>query len=171
MAFTELGNVPKFTITPDIETKEHESSMGGIRATDRTVSIKIGATLSLTMDEITAENLSYAVGGEVSQNTAGEDQVDILSLGTISAKVKLVGTNDIGKKMTWLFERVDFTPTDPIELIGDDWMELTLTGKVLRVAGLFGVVTFPGQATTGDTPPDILNYTIGQGIVSIELIP
>jgi hypothetical protein len=170
MAFRELGNVPEFQITPEIETLDHESSMAGTKVTDRSVTIKKGATLRLVMEEITAENLGLAVGGAVSQNTPGQDEVDILSLGTISAKVKLVGTNDVGKKMTWLFERVDFNPSEVIDLIGEEWMQLTLAGKVLAVAGKFGIVTFAGQSTAGDTPPDILNYTIGKGIVSIELL-
>ena len=171
MAFRELGNVPEFEFTPEVDELEHLSSMAGIKSLDHSVVLRLSATLRIVMEEFTAENLALAIGGTVTQNTAGQDEVDILSQGVTAAKVKFVGTNDIGQKATWVFSRIQFVPSAAINPISDEWMQFEVTGKAVRVAGSFGTVTFDDQSTAGDDPPDILNYTIGKGIVSIEIIP
>ena len=171
MAFRDLGNVPEFEFTPEVERLDHFSSRTGIKTKDRSVVIESSGTLRIVMEELTAENLALAVLGTVSQNTAGQDEIDILSQDVIAAKVKFVGSNDVGRKATWLFERVEFAPSAAINPISDEWLNFEVTGEVLAVAGKFGTITFDDPSTTGDDPPDVNNYTIGKGIVSIETIP
>ena len=170
MTFRELGNVPEFEFTPEVTRLDHFSSMTGIKTKDKSVVTEKGGTLRIVMEELTAENLALALGGAVTQNTAGQDEIDILSEDAIAARVKFVGINDVGKKATWLFDRVEFAPSAAVNPISDEWMQFEISGGVLAVAGSFGTVTFDDQSTAGDDPPDVLNYTIGKGTVSIEVI-
>ena len=171
MAFRDLGNCPTFEFKSNVETKEHFSSRSGIRSKDKTAVQTKGGTLRIVMEEFTAENLALAVLGAVSTNTAGQDKIKILSEDVIAARVKFVGTTDVGRRATWTYHRVEFAASEAINLINEDWMGMTITGEVLEdaVEG-FGHIVFDAQSTAGDDPPDIGNYTIGQGIVSIELI-
>lgn len=170
MAFEALGNVPEFEFTPNVEKLDHFSSQTGVRTKDKSVVLEASGTLRIVMDELTANNLRLALLGTVSINTAGDEEIDILADVAIAARVKFVGTNDIGRKLTWNFDRVEFAPSSAINMISDEWLSFEVTGEVVAVAGKFGTVTFPGEGTTGDTPPDIANYTIGKGVVSIEII-
>ena len=170
MAFESLGNCPDFEFTPNVEKLDHFSSQTGIKKKDKSVVIEASGTLRIVMEELTAENLRLALLGDVSTNTAGEKEIDILSDVEIAAKVQFVGTNDVGRKTTWLFDRVEFAPSSAVNMISDEWLSFEITGEVVAVAGKFGTVTFENPGTPGDTPPDIDNYTIGKGIVSIEII-
>ena len=170
MAFEDLGNVPEFEFTPNVEKLDHFSSRTGVRTKDKSVVLEASGTLRIVMEELTAKNLRLALLGTVSTNTAGDEEIDILADVTIAARVKFVGTNDIGRKLTWNFERVEFAPSGAINMISDEWLNFEITGEVVVVSGKFGTVSFNDPGTAGDTPPDIANYTIGKGIVSIEII-
>jgi hypothetical protein len=171
MAFRLLGNCPEVEFTPEVETLDHFTSQEGVQKKDKTVPLKSSGTLRIVMDELVADNLALVIGGEVSTNTAGDKEVDILANTVIAAKVRVVGTNDVGRKITADFNRVEFTPSSALSLISEEFATFEATGEVLAVAGKFGIITFANPGTAGDTPPDIENYTILKGIVSIELIP
>ncbi len=170
MAFRDVGNVTEFEFTPEIERLDHFSSRQGIKVKDKSVVLEKSGTLRIVMDELTADNLGLALMGLVSTNTAGEKEIDLLSEDVIPAKVKFVGNNDVGRRVTWEFERVEFAPGAATNPISDEFMTFETSGEVLAVAGKFGTITFEDPGSAGDTPPDINNYTIGKGIVSIELI-
>ncbi len=171
MAFRDLGNVPEFEFTPEIERLDHFSSRSGIKTKDKSVVLEKSGTLRIVMDELTAENLALSLMGAVSMNTAGEKEIDLMSEDVIAARVKFVGTNDVGRIVTWNFERVEFAASAATNPISDEFMQFEVTGEVLAVAGKFGTITFADPGTAGDTPPDINNYSILKGVVSIELIP
>lgn len=170
MAFRDLGNVPEFEFTPEIERLDHFSSRTGIRSKDKSVVLEKGGTLRIVMEELTADNLALALMGAVSTNTAGEKEIDLMSEDVIAAKVKFVGTNLVGRIATWIFERVEFAASAATNPISDEFMQFEVSGEVLAVAGKFGTITLADPGSAGDTPPDVENYTIGRGIVSIELL-
>lgn len=171
MAFRLLGNCPEVEFTPEVETLDHFTSQEGIQKKDKTVTVKAGGTLRIVMDELVADNLALVLGGVVSETTSGIKEIDILADTVIAAKVRVVGTNDVGRKITADFNRVEFTPSSALSLISEEFATFEATGEVLAVAGKFGIITFADPGTAGDTPPDIENYTILKGVVSIEVIP
>jgi len=135
-SYAEVGNVSKFTFQPQLTTLDHFDSQSGIKTKDLTVLTEKKGTLTLTMDEWTADNLALAVYGE---NVAGT--ISILSAADISVAVKIVGTNDVGPKYTYEFLRVKMLPNKELGLIADSWGELEINGDVLAVAGEFGTIT------------------------------
>src|SRR4029077_5066185 len=69
--FVDLGNAPSFVYTPNVEKKEHFSSREGIKTTDFTAVTSIGATIKVTLDEITADNLAMFALGTLTSGTDG----------------------------------------------------------------------------------------------------
>jgi hypothetical protein len=75
----DLGNAPAFTFNIALETLEHYSSRGGLKAKDKEIISQITPGLAFTLDEINKENLALltlgdtttvtqAVGSVVSEN-------------------------------------------------------------------------------------------------------
>lgn len=63
-AYRDLGNAPEFDLSVEVETLEHQSSQGGLKVTDKEVTISQKVNLSLTIDEINHENLASFLSGE-----------------------------------------------------------------------------------------------------------
>lgn len=146
-AFRHLGNVPSFVYTPEVEKKEHFSSMEGILVKDAEHVTQVGATIAATLEEITPENLAYFALSEVEEMSDGSKVLRGLSLTQIRGTIKVTGTNDVGQKVD--FEGlVSFTPTGDFQFIsdGDDYSTIELEMDVLKDAnGDFGVWTFPPE--------------------------
>jgi len=63
-AYRDIGDVPTFEFTPDIQTLPHFSSRYGVRAKDMEVVTEKNASLNIVMDEFTYENLMLAFMGD-----------------------------------------------------------------------------------------------------------
>jgi len=61
--YVDIGNVPTFEFTPDIQTLPHFSSRYGVRAKDLEVVTEKNASLNIVMDEFTYQNLMLAFLG------------------------------------------------------------------------------------------------------------
>ena len=92
---------------------------------------------------------------------------NVLAVPELIGKVKFVGGNDIGPQIQMELNKVMFRPSAAIGLISDEWGQMELTGVCLvDDDGIFGTITHPN---TGLTSPAVSAYTIGKGIVSIQL--
>jgi len=69
--YRHLGNSPEFNISVEVETLEHQSSLTGLKVTDKEVIISQKVSVSVTLDEINDENLAVFFSGEVA--TFGND--------------------------------------------------------------------------------------------------
>lgn len=67
--YRDLGNCPEFSVTGEIETLEHQSSRGGLRVTDKRVTLSQTLNISFTLDEINHENLALFYAGNTSTST------------------------------------------------------------------------------------------------------
>jgi len=65
LTYRDIGNVPTFEFTPDIQTLPHFSSRYGVRAKDLEVVTEKNASLNIVMDEFTYDNLMLAFMGAV----------------------------------------------------------------------------------------------------------
>lgn len=140
--YRDLGNVPEFEFTPEIENLEHFSSRQGVRTKDRTVVLSKSGSLRIVLEEWNVDNLALAFLGTYEANTAGQDVIQIFSESEIKGSVKFEGTNDVGVKYTYVFNSVTFIPGSAIGLISDEWGTLELTGNVQSVEGSgFGTIT------------------------------
>jgi len=62
--YRHVGNVPAFTITMEVETLEHQSSLHGLKVTDLSVILSQKVSFSFTFDEINFDNLALFFSGE-----------------------------------------------------------------------------------------------------------
>jgi hypothetical protein len=134
--WTEVGNVSSATFTQELETLEHFSSMEGVRLKDKTVIIEKSATLVITTDEISAENIRMKVLGSAWSGGVS----NIFATNSIERMVKFEPTNEVGPQYEWILYKVDFIPSGDFNLISDEWNNIELTGDVLAVSGAFGTL-------------------------------
>ncbi len=138
----DLGNVPEFEFTPELEKLAHYSSRSGVRTKDREVVIEKSATLRIVMEEWSVENLALQLMGDTpADNGSGDMEFDLLAEDEIRGQIRFVGANSVGPQVTITLPLVSFIPSSAISLIGDEWGTLELAGEVLTSAGSFGTVT------------------------------
>lgn len=145
MSFRDLGNVPEFEFTPEVEKLEHFSSRSGVKSKDRTIVIEKKGTIKLTMEEWTAANLALALLGTVGADSDGREVIDIFGENAISGELKFTGTNEVGPKWELHFLKVDFIPGESVNPLSDEWGALSITGDVAAVNGAFGTATKLGE--------------------------
>ena len=143
----DLGNVPEFEFSPELEKLAHYSARSGVRTKDREVVTSKSATLRLVMDEWSLENLSMALlGGAAADDGAGNMQFELLAENEVRGAIRFEGANSVGPRIDIALPLVAFTPASSITPIGDEWGGLEVTGEVLAVAGAFGTITHKEQA-------------------------
>jgi hypothetical protein len=70
LGFRHLGNCTKFSLTPEVETLEHESSRTGVRVIDREITLKQKMTLAITLDECNFQNWALWASGTSTADSA-----------------------------------------------------------------------------------------------------
>jgi hypothetical protein len=137
--FVDLGNAPSFVYTPNVEKKEHFSSREGIKTKDFTAITQISATIKVTLDEITPENLAMFALGDL----ASDGTITGLTKAEFTGTLKVIGTNDIGQHVGWTGD-ISFVPSGDFSFItdSDDFSTLELEAEVQKaVDGSFGIWT------------------------------
>jgi hypothetical protein len=143
--FIDLGNAPSFVWTPKVEKKEHFSSREGVKVKDFTAIVQVGATIKMTLDEITPANLAIFTLGEAgAPDVDGSVQVSAFKKLEISGIIQVDGTNDIGQHVDFT-GRISINPTGDFNFItdADDFSKLEIEAEVQKddVDGTFGVFT------------------------------
>jgi hypothetical protein len=67
--FRHVGNVPSISVGTSIETKEHFSSMSGLKAQDLQVVLSDSRSITLQLEELNHQNLAIAFSGETATET------------------------------------------------------------------------------------------------------
>jgi hypothetical protein len=149
-SFVDLGNAPSFVYTPNVEKKEHFSSREGIKTKDFTAITQLGATIKVSLDEITGLNLSFFALADTGTDTSGNVTLTGLSKAEFTGDIKVVGTNDIGQQVDFL-ATVSFVPSGDFSFIsdGDDFSVIALEAEVQKDAnGHFGVWTIRDETVS-----------------------
>jgi hypothetical protein len=78
----ELGNAPSFTIEMTSEKADHYNSQAGLREKDQSVTVQIDRTATLTVDNISLDNLSLFLAGSTSTITqsAASGETDTITV-------------------------------------------------------------------------------------------
>jgi hypothetical protein len=134
--YIDLGNAPTFEFESEVTKLDHFSSRAGTRLKDLSIITERSATLNITLDEFSVENMAIALGGD----TSGSEMI-IGAVSEFVGAIRFVGTNDVGPRWQWDFPSVSLTPAGPIPLISEEWATIELTGDVLAVDGSFGTAT------------------------------
>lgn len=148
LTFRDLGNVSSLETAPNITTLEHFSSREGVKKKDMEVVTEKKMTVTLVMDEWTADNLAIMLLGDVSTDVDGNKVIDIFSRNTFDGELKYEGTNEIGPRMDILLFKVAFKPGKSLNPISDEWGNIEIEGEALaNDLGKFGTWTVREQAT------------------------
>jgi hypothetical protein len=148
--FVDLGNAPSFVYSPTVEKKEHFSSREGVKTKDFTAITQIGATIKVSLDEITGENLAMFALAEQGTDTDGNITLSGLKKTEFTGEIKVVGTNDIGQQIDFI-ATISFVPAGDFSFItdGDDFTVIELEAEVQKGAdGSFGVWTVRDEAVS-----------------------
>lgn len=133
-----VGNVPSLRLEPKIEKKEHFSSMTPARIKDDQVIVSRSGTLTMTLDEITLENLQIALFGGPIAGTPRE--FPLFGVAEVTGSIRFTGTNEKGNKFEAEILKVAFEP-GAFDFISDDYASIELSAEVLAVDGAFGTIT------------------------------
>lgn len=146
--FRHLGNCTAFTVTPEVETLEHFSSMEGTRKKDLVITIEQKCTVALTLEEMTAFNLHLMTQGTLDEAAVGGPEVELFgATDAITGHLRFTGTNAVGPKITIDLPNVQFAPDGDLEMISDEFNAMEITADVLvgteaPYVGKFAVAKF-----------------------------
>ncbi len=140
--FRDLGNISSLETTPEVTTLEHFSSRAGVKVKDKEVVTEKKLTVTMVMDEWTADNLAMALMGEIDTDTEGNQVIDIFSRNAVEGELKYEGANEIGPQMDIHLNRVVFKPGKALNPISDEWGNIEIEGEALaNELGKFGAWT------------------------------
>jgi hypothetical protein len=144
--FRDVGNVSSLETAPDVTTLEHFSSREGVKTKDMEVVTEKKMTVTMVMDEWTADNLAMMLLGDVSTDIDGNKVIDIFSRNTFEGELKYEGANEIGPQMDVHLYRVAFKPGKSLNPISDEWGNIEIEGEALANGqGKFGTWTVRAQ--------------------------
>jgi hypothetical protein len=91
--------------------------------------------------------------------------MEILQAAQLIVPIVFTGSNSVGPQVVITLPNVLIYPTKALSVIDEKYGEIDLEGEVLVdiTTGSFGTLTETGGATS----PDVTNYYIGKGIVTI----
>lgn len=145
--FRDLGEVPRFELTPEIERLDYFSSRQGVRVKTKSVDVQRGLKFAFRMDELVAENMALGLGGTVYTDSDGNRSFGIMSAGDIEGTIRSVGTNSVGQILTYVAQ-VTFSPAGTFGLITEEWAGLDAEGDVVADSdGRFGIMTVEDQTS------------------------
>jgi len=156
----DLGNAPAFTFNIALETLEHYSSRGGLKAKDKEIISQITPGLAFTLDEVNKENMALLTLGDVTTET----QV----AGSVAAEVVLA-PNTLGNRVDLAFRGIInwYLPYD--ESAADN--VLFAVGEVVTGAGgATGIVLGLSAGATATTGTLIIARTNTTAFIDDEVL-
>lgn len=167
--WTHMGNIQKFSVTPNPTVIKHRNTQGGLKAIDKVATTLIEYTFDTSLDEWTMDNLTMALLGQSNTDTGGE--YIKAGVAPVERQLKFVGAGSFGGRFEVLIPRAFINAKEAIEFMSDsdnEFAKLPLSGDLLRDDTLGAFFTVQALAgATGNAPkastPDQLNYYIGTG--------
>ena len=131
----DLGNAPSFTFNIALETLEHFSSRGGLKAKDKSIISQITPGLAFTLDEVNKENMALLTLGDTTTVTQ--------TAGSVAAEVVTANLD--------MRSDLDFRGIENWNLTYDTGTVIFVVGEVVTGnAGATGIVlSITGTSTTG----------------------
>jgi len=136
--FVDLGEVTKFSWTPDVSTKEMNTSRSRERGTVKTIIDKVGAKVELEFATVSLTNLQLVFGGDRA-NAGHPRRISLLQKPIREVYLRCTGTTDAGDFGVFHAPRVSIKPGKAVDLLSDDWWKSGVEGSVLKD------VAYPGD--------------------------
>ena len=136
---TAIGNCSKLSLNVSeevIEMSDYENGGGGlVESISRIKSVGV----EINAYSFSSDNLAIALRGAVTVGV-DDDTIECLTSAALDYKLVFEGLNEArsNKAVTVTLYRVQFSPTKGLDLIGDKFAELSLTGKVLKDTTITG---------------------------------
>lgn len=150
-SYVDVGNCTSFTVEPTEESIEHYESRTSAAALDEEAITKTGYTLQFELDEMAVYNMKLFLKGTQSGPViyANKEMSNRYA-------IHIVEDNSKGPNKKWDFWKVKLSPNGALNLIGDDWMKLSFTGKGLsdvtgHASSPFFTVAYVTTTTTTTT--------------------
>jgi hypothetical protein len=99
LAYREVGNVSELSVTLDATVAEHKESCSGSRLTDARIVTELNASVSMTLQNFTKENLALLFSGDV-LDSAGSTVPAGLAYNVSTQPEPTVGTNVLYRNKT-----------------------------------------------------------------------
>jgi hypothetical protein len=140
--YVDIGNCTEFTFQVKPTLLPHFSSRLGVRKKDLVVVTELEATLTMTLEEITARNFSVACLGSYTDSPPGTWTIDMFSEPLFYAALQFTDTSAAGPQWQATFPNVLLTPAKAISLISQGsgaWSTIDLQADVLfdNISGQF----------------------------------
>lgn len=165
-----MGNCPSFEFEATLETLDHFSSMEGVKSKDETIILSKGGTLTMQLEELTPANLAIFLLADPDLSDPLNPEIEIFAENLKSGAVRFIGTNDVGPRYTFEFNKVDFVPSGSFNLISDEFGVLELQGNIASSGGSFGTAKQTNLYLTGYDPVNLgLPEVVGNFVVGEEL--
>lgn len=125
-ALTDVGNAPSVEVEHTVERLPHYSSRAGLRVKDKNPVIQSDYIVNFTLDEMAVHNLNLFVGG-----TEEEGVIHALKVTDAEYQLKFVQDNPLGPNRTYWFWKASLSPSGPLSLVGEDWMQMAFMAEGL----------------------------------------
>mgnify|MGYP001178325041 CR=1 FL=1 len=151
VAYTDVGNCPKFEFEVTEEVLDHFSARAGTRTKDKTVILETGYKLSFELDEVSRFNLAMFIKGTIVGNTVlANTQL------TKEYAIKFISDNPAGPNEKWEFWRCKLSPAGAFGLISDEWSKMSFEAEGLadaanHASSPYFTTTFETTTTTTTT--------------------
>lgn len=139
MGELDLGNCPEFTFNIAMETLEHYSARGGLRAKDKEVVSEVTPTVTFSLDEISEDNLALLTFADIEVVTQAAATVTDEQPGGAYAGTMLALANRNIDTAGVIVE----TAADVVLVEGTDW-EINTTLKDDKVGRIRIMDTYTG---------------------------
>jgi hypothetical protein len=118
----DLGNAPSAEVEPAVERLPHMSSRSGYKTKDKNPIIESTYMVNFDLDEMSAYNMNLYLMGTLS----GGNEVKGLQAANTEYALKFAEDNPAGPNKTHLFHRGTLSPNGPLQLIGDEWLVMSM---------------------------------------------
>jgi hypothetical protein len=132
-AYYDAGNAPSVEVEPTTERLPHYSSRSGAKLKDKNPVISNDYSINITLDEMATENIQKFLLASLSGGI-------INMFGNVEGEfaLRFVEDNPAGPNRIWHFWRGTLAPNGPMQLIGDEWRQMSY-----RFEGLADSVNHP----------------------------
>lgn len=127
----DLGNISKISALVKPTTLDHYTQRNGKKLKDLSVVIQTDVTLAWTMDEMSAENMALYLMGPIGNSPPHHVVINIAQYSQIIGEFIFTGKNDVGPRWTVTLPNVSIQPAKALDMIGDTWADMDMTGDVL----------------------------------------
>lgn len=129
----DVGNASALSFAineEEIKLANYRSTAGGSYAAVSRIS---DVQIQMTLHDLSPKNLAMVLFGEASEDVPGTHVIEALTTGAQEFKMTFEGLNEAisGQQVNVTVHRLKIGATDSLQLIGDDFASLEVTGEVL----------------------------------------